>query len=263
MPHVGERFRESRSRDEALLVVYLTVGDPIVPFEALARAVVEAGADVLELGVPTEGTRPRGAEVARSFERVGDLPAVRSWEMVGKLRAALPETPLLQLVYPATTADLGVSPLLAEAAAAGLDGLVLTDPSNAPSIGRVLDRGLSAIPLITSSTEPARAARLEAEADVLTYRSLAARTGDPLTPAEAGRLTEAAAGGAGRPFLAGFGLRDEAGVRAVARHAAGVVIGSELYRVLGATGGAPLDRVRDAVTRWKAATVRTSTESRA
>ncbi|WP_410619979.1 tryptophan synthase subunit alpha [Amycolatopsis sp. cmx-8-4] len=260
LDRVGDRLRRAETRGERLLVVYLTLGDPVTgspadPLE-LAEAVVAAGADVLEFGIPTAGTRPRGADIAASFDRARSCAPERAWELVGELRTRLPQVPLLALVYPSTVTDLGADRLLEWSDKSELDGLVLTDPAGRLTADRVAAAGLSAVPLLTAATGPARRRELEDAARHFTYQALAERTGVRLDPVEAGRFAEAAAREATKPFLGGFGLRDEHDIRAVAPHVAGVVVGSELYRGLART--APAARVAaagDTVRRWKAATI--------
>jgi tryptophan synthase alpha chain len=260
LDRLGDSLAAAGARRERLLVVYLTLGDPLT--DSLERTVAAAGADVLEFGIPTPGTRPRGADIAASFDRARECPPERIWDTVRELRAGLPRTPLLALVYPPTVADLGAERLLELATESGVDGLVLTDPDGALTAGHVAATGLSAVPLVAPGTDLARRRRLEDAARHLTYQALAERTGVRLDPARVGEFAEAAASGATKPFLAGFGIRDEHDIRAVAPHAAGVVIGSELYR--GLAGTEPARRVawtRAAVRRWKAATVLPATRS--
>lgn len=248
---IGDRLRAV----DRLLVVYLTLGDPLSDLE-LALAAADAGADVLELGIPTPGTRPRGADIAASFDRARQCTPGTAWALVRELRIRLPRLPLLALVYPSTVTDLGADRLLGQGIDSGLDGLVLTDPDGPLTAARVATTELSAIPLITTATGPARRRRLEDTARHLTYQALADRTGARLDPEQVGRFAETAASGATKPFLGGFGIRDEHDIRAVAPHAAGVVIGSELYR--GLSGVEPAARVawaEAAVRRWRAATV--------
>jgi tryptophan synthase alpha chain len=261
LDRLGARSRAASARQERLLVLYLTLGDPLADPLDLALAAAAAGADVLELGLPTPGTRPRGADIAASFDRAREFPPDRLWALVGELRAALSGTPLLALVYPQTVADVGADRLLDLAAAADLDGLVLTDPDGRLAARRVAAAGLSAVPLVPPGTDPARRRRLEYTARHLTYQALAERTGARLDPARIRRSAQATALGATKPFLAGFGIRDERDIRAAAPYAAGVVIGSELYRGLAAAR--PATRVawtEAAVRRWKAATVLSGTD---
>ncbi|MGW5051308.1 tryptophan synthase subunit alpha [Actinokineospora sp. NPDC004072] len=250
---LGERLSDQGAR---LLVVYLTIGDPLADFAQHAAAAVAAGADAIEFGIPTPRTRPRGADMAASFDRARGCPPERAWEQVRALRAALPGTPLLALLYPQTVADIGADRVLDLAAESEVDGLVLTDPDGPLSPHQAADAGLSAIPLVGPATDPARRRALEAAARHCTYQALAERTGARLDPDRVGGFAAAAAAAATKPFLAGFGIRGAADIRAVAPHAAGVVIGTELQRGLAATD--PPARVawtRAAVRRWKAATV--------
>lgn len=240
-----------------LLVVYLTLGDPLADVVELATAAVDAGADVVELGVPTPGAAPRGADVALSYARARHCPPERSWELARELRARLPRTPLLALLYPHTVADIGADRLLDALALSDVDGAVLTDPNALPP-ARVADAGLSAIPLITPGADSARRRALEDGARHCTYQALADRTGARLDPARAARFAAEAAATATKPFLAGFGIRGAADIRAVAPHAVGVVIGSALLRGLAATDPtAQVEWTRAAVRRWKAATALT------
>jgi tryptophan synthase alpha chain len=262
---LGDRLKSADARHERLLVVYLTVADSLADTRALALAVAAGGADVLELGIPTPHTRPRGADMAASFDRARGCPPDRAFEVVAAIRSELPELPLLALAYPQTVADVGVVRLPQLALRAGLDGVVLTTPDGPLSVGRVAATGLSAVPLVPPDADPAQRRRWEESARHLTYRPLAGRTGVRLEPAEAGRTVATAARSATKPFLAGFGIRDMADIRAVARYAAGVVIGSQLYRCL-ADLADPAESSRVAlaettVRRWKTATVLADTDT--
>ncbi|HEY3606530.1 MAG TPA: tryptophan synthase subunit alpha [Pseudonocardiaceae bacterium] len=261
LDRLGDRLAAAGTRGERLLVLYLTLGDPLADSLELAVAAVAAGADVLELGIPTPGTRPRGTDIASSFDRARECSPDRALALVRELRDRLPGTPLLALVYPPTVADIGADRLPELAAAAELDGLVLTDPDGGLTAGQVAAAGLSAIPLVTPGTDPARRRQLEDTARHLTYQTLAERTGVLLDPTQVGRIAETAARTATKPFLAGFGIRDEHDIRAVAPHAGGVVIGSELYRGLAAAQqAARVAWTGTAVRRWKAATVLSRTD---
>lgn len=235
---------------QPLLVVYLTLGDTATPLD-LAREAVDAGADVVELGIPTPSTNPRGAVIRESFARARGVDARGAWRRLRELRAALPTTPLVPLIYPETFADVGVDRLLAESSDAGADALVLTQPR---ALERVQSAGLSAIPVVRPNLAPEEQHALEDAADLLTYRPLAPSTGAQLDPEQARAATAELARTARKPYLVGFGIRTEADVRAVARGAAGVVVGSELIRrVAAAEPARRADVVRAAVRSWKTA----------
>lgn len=249
-----DRLAAARQR---ALAVYLTVGDPLTGDRPdLALAAVDAGADILEFGIPTPNTRPRGTEIARSFERAAGASEDRLWEWLGEFRRAAERTPLLLLVYPETVADLGWDALLPRAAAAGVDALVLARPDGPGDLERVAAAGLGAVPGITPAADPEQVRRLESAATHLTYRNLADRTGADLDLDAATRLTRRLGATAGLPFLVGFGIRHERQIRALAADAAGVVVGSRLIDVLSRADRA--DRpaaLRQHIGRWKAATI--------
>jgi tryptophan synthase alpha chain len=133
-------------------VAYLTVGDPLTAGADVAGELVAGGVDVLELGIPTPNTAPRGEQVRDSFTRAAGHEPSRTWAAIRALRDALPSTPLLGLVYPQTVTDLGWDRLVSEAADAGVDGLVLTDPASVDKPEEVAEAGLSCVPLIRPDT---------------------------------------------------------------------------------------------------------------
>lgn len=254
---LGERLEAARAEGSSLLVIYLTLGDPLTTSGwSLAVAAARAGADVFEVGIPTPTTAPRGATVAESFRRAADCSPERALEMMRELGAALPEVPLVPLIYPQTIADLGRDRWISRVTGAGADAVVLTSPADAGEVKDVVSAGLSVIPVIGKGDGPHEQA-LEAAADRLTYRTMASVTGARLEPAEAGRRAAALAARAAKPFLAGFGISNEDEIRAVSRHAAGVVVGSELHRLLiDAADEDRIARTRAAIAAWKAATWR-------
>jgi tryptophan synthase alpha chain len=237
-------------------VVYLTLGDPLTSGPPdLAPVIARAGVDVLELGIPTPGVRPRGAAIGASFERARGIGLARVWAELGELRRRLPSTPLVLLTYPETVADIGWARLLAESVRLGVDGMVLTEPT-AETLGEVSAAGLNAIPLIRPTTDRDTAGQLEHCATDLTYRALAAGTGATLDREVVARLTAELAADSVKPFIVGFGMRNERDIRTVAPHVAGVVIGSEFLIRISAV--AANDRARYAerlIQRWKSAMV--------
>jgi tryptophan synthase alpha chain len=250
----GNRLRAAVDRAvgarDPMLVIYATLGDPLTsePPDLLATAVA-AGADVLEVGLPTPSTQPRGAEIRASVERARAAGARGVWELCGDLRATAPESVIVCLVYPQTIADLGMADLIDGAQGAGIDGLVLVAPEPVDVVQEVAAAGLGAIPVITPDDGAARQAELEALATPLTYRTLASRTGDPLDLEAARRSVVSLQASTRKPFWVGFGIRSSSHISALAPHAAGVVIGSELLRVL---RDEPVEQRE--VKAWKAAT---------
>jgi tryptophan synthase alpha chain len=260
---LGERLRQARRTSERLLVAYLTVADPLASGPPrLAPVLARSGADVLELGLPTPSTRPAGAEIAESFRRAGTIRYADLWRRISELRRDLPDTPLLALCYPETATDIGWSDLLGESARAGIDGIVLTAPT-VQDMERVIAGGVHAIPLIRQTIDGAAVQALEKRASCLTYRPLGARTGEPLDLNSAVRAASALQSTATKPFLVGFGIRNSSEIAAIAPYAAGVVVGSELLRLI--REAASVDRApraAEATRAWKAALGPTAGEAR-
>jgi tryptophan synthase alpha chain len=180
------------------------------------------------------------------------------WQQLTQVRRRLPDTPVVLLVYPETVADLGWPDLIAGSLGTGVDGLVLTGAGTG-ELERVAAAGLSAIPLVRPGTPRSEADRLERVAAHLTYRPLAGRTGDPLDLSAAARAVAELAATAVRPFLVGFGIRSPQEVRRLARHAAGVVVGSHLLQVVGA---AEADRRAEVLRRYLGAIKAATTVAR-
>jgi tryptophan synthase alpha chain len=251
---LGERLRQAQQAGGGLLMVYLTLADPLTSGPPhLAEALTRSGADVLELGLPTPSTQPRGAEVAASFRRARDNGRSDPWREIAEVRAAVPDTPLVLLCYPATISDLGWPTLLHRVAASGVDGMVLTDPKSG-CLADLTASGIHAIPLISAAHRDNAAHRLEELASCLTYRSLAARTGGQIDANAAARAAAQLAARAAKPFVVGFGIRKAYEVAMLAPHAAGVVIGSELLRLIAAARSRERTAAASAAVRsWKAA----------
>jgi len=253
---LGRRLRNDRPVRDRLLTVYLTVADPVTAGPPdLAPVIARAGADVLELGIPTPSTRPRGAEVAASFDRARVADLVEVWTRLRELRRTLPNTPLILLIYQETISDIGWPQLLHESAQAGVDGMVLTQPSDL-DLARVAAAGLHAIPLIRPTVGSGERKRLEDLSSGLTYRNLAGRTGEALDADSAADLAGHLAADATKPFLVGFGIRYKREINALAPHVAGVVIGSEFLRLISRTRpDRRAARAAELVGGWKSATV--------
>jgi tryptophan synthase alpha chain len=249
---LGDEVRRTSNSGRRMLVVFATLGDPLT--EDLLAHVVTAGADGLELGLPTSRTRPGGTEIRRSFERAVQHARRDVWYQLHEIRERLPDTVLLPLVYPETVLDLGLDRILGESKSTEMDGLVLVQPSARGLLDRVAQSGLSAVPVIKPALDARVEARLEAAAPHLTYRVLATRTGAPLGLAGARAAAAILRARARRACLVGFGIRTESEIRVLAPEVTGFVIGSEFLRVLrNAKPGRRHDVLARRIQAWKAA----------
>ncbi|MBI3403894.1 MAG: tryptophan synthase subunit alpha [Acidobacteria bacterium] len=126
---ISQRFAELRQRGELGLVAYVTAGDPsIASTESAVLAMAEAGADVIELGVPFSDPVADGPVIQRASERAlhGGTSLASVIELVKRLRAKT-QVPLVVFSYFNPVLQYGTETFANAAAAAGADGVLITD----------------------------------------------------------------------------------------------------------------------------------------
>ena len=177
---ITRRFDDLRRAGDLGLVAYLTAGDPTLEAtERLVAALAEAGADVVELGVPFSDPLADGPTIQRASER-----ALRSGTtlagvlgLVRKLRQKT-EVPLVLFSYFNPVLQMGLSTFADEAAAVGADGVLITDltPEEAGEYRHaVASRGLDTIFLAAPTSTDARLVRIAESSTGFLY--LVSRTG--------------------------------------------------------------------------------------
>lgn len=245
-------FRSLAEAKRTALVAYITVGDPALEdSEACALAAFEAGADVLELGVPFSDPTADGPTIAEaSYRALHHGGSVRATlELAKKLRAKT-EKPLVLFSYYNPLLAFGDAALPVAAKAAGIDGLLVVDlpPEEGAELrASAAAQGLCMIPLLapTSDRERERLALADASGFVY-YVSMTGVTGSSTLDAkDAGEAAQALKGRAkGLPLVVGFGIDTPAKAREVADFGVdGVVVGSQLVRTI-AQGRDTGDRVQ-------------------
>ncbi len=224
------------------LVIYLTVGDPdLATTRAIALAAIDAGADVLELGVPFSDPVADGPVIQRASER-----AVRNGTTLAdvlalarELRAARPATGLVIFSYFNPILRYGLERFCADAKAAGVDGVLATDLTIEEAEGPYLDA------LHTAGLAPIFLAAPTSTDDRLRRIGQAARGGFVYAISRVGitgaqqQLAEEARGLVTRlrrytdlPIALGFGISSPAHVAAVAEFADAAVIGSAVVHII-------------------------------
>jgi tryptophan synthase alpha chain len=244
MSRLGARFARLRADGRKALVPFITAGDPSRESTvAVMHALVAAGADLIELGVPFSDPMADGPVIQRSSERaLGRGVGSRDvFAFVREFRRQDEHTPVVLMGYLNPVEMRGAAGYAAEAGAAGVDGMLLVDlppEEAAPTRAALNAAGLDLISLAAPTTSEARLPRLAGEAQgYLYYVSFAGVTGASITDAgEVGercaRLRELAS----VPVLIGFGIKDAASAAAMAPLADGIVVGSALVEALsGAT----------------------------
>lgn len=240
MNRVDTRFAALKSTARKALVPFVTAGDPSLESTVpVMHALVAAGADILELGVPFSEPMADGPVIQRSSERALTRGAGLSFvlECVRRFRECDDETPVVLMGYLNPVEIRGYAVFAGQAAAAGVDGVLLVDlpPEEAGELRAAFaPYGLALILLAAPTTSDARLQALCREAQgYLYYVSFAGVTGaDRLDTGAAGTRLQAIRALSPVPVVAGFGIRDPSSAAAMAADADGVVVGSALVAAL-------------------------------
>ena len=248
MTRPQQAFAAANAQGRPARVLFMPCGFPTkaASLEAM-ETLVSGGADVLELGVPFSDPIAEGAVIqAASQQALKDGVNLKDiLALAAELRARHPALGLVLFSYFNPLLAYGPERLCADAAKAGIDGLLVVDvPYEEQDEFKplVTAAGLSWIPLISPATTPERAAKIIEGCDgfvyVITVRGI---TGErkALPPELADRLAALRAVTA-LPLAAGFGISDAATAAEIGRHAQGIVVGSAAVRALSEGGTAGL-----------------------
>jgi len=239
---IADCFARARAQRRKLLVVYLTACDPDLETSRRAiQAAIDAGADIVELGVPWSDPSADGpviqAAMLRALRAGGGIK--RALELCRGLRTANPEVPLILFGYANPIVVIGPEPFARQARDAGADGVLCVDypPDEDGELVTALGRQrLDFIPLLAPTSTPARIAAAAAVASgFIYYVSLTGITGVKLADvADPRRRVEEirAATGGKIPVVVGFGIKTPADARSVAAFADGVVVGSAAVSIV-------------------------------
>jgi tryptophan synthase alpha chain len=246
MSRFEKKFAQLRAVGRKALIPFVTAGDPSLEATVpVMHALVEAGADAIELGVAFSDPMADGPVIQRSSERALARGAGTDYvlDCVRGFRERDGDTPVVLMGYLNPVEIRGASRFAAEAVAAGVDGVLLVDlpPEEAAEFQRPFNEaGLALVMLASPTTSPERAAMLSANAQgYLYYVSYAGVTGaDRLDTGHAGRRLQELRRDARVPVVAGFGIKDAASAAAMASDADGVVVGSALVSALADAPGA-------------------------
>ena len=246
MSRFEKTFARLRAGGSKALIPFFTAGDPSLEATVpVMHALVEAGADVIELGVAFSDPMADGPVIQRSSERALARGAGTGYvfDSVRAFRQRDADTPVVLMGYLNPVEIRGAARFASEAVAAGVDGVLLVDlpPEEAGEFQQAFDAaGLALVMLASPTTSPARAAMLSANAQgYLYYVSYAGVTGaDRLDTQVAGRRLQQLRTAAKVPVVAGFGIKDAASAAAMATDADGVVVGSALVSTLSEATGA-------------------------
>jgi tryptophan synthase alpha chain len=238
---IAAAFERARGEGRAALMPYLVGGFPdLDTSRAVATAYADAGADLIELGVPYADPLADGpvihAAASAALRSGATLAGVLS--ICRELSPRLPVLPMVYANMALSRGAEGFADLLAEAGAAGaiIPDLPPGEDDRLPAALR--ERGLALIPFVAPTTPPRRRLRLLGGAEGFVYVvSLTGVTGErEALPAELSELVAAVRAEAGIPAAVGFGIGSPECAAEVGRIADGVIIGSRLVRAVAEAG---------------------------
>ena len=243
---IGDAFTCARDGGRAALIPYVVAGYPDADGSfAAACAAIDAGADLLEVGLPYSDPLADGATLQRASQGALANGATfdRSLALVGRIAAARPGVPLVPMGYANQLIGGGDgrdrARALADAGAAGVIVADLTPDEGEPFEAVAVEAGLAVVYLVAPTTGAARRAAVAARSGGFLYcvslvGVTGARTSLPTTVAKLVREVTAASP---VPVAVGFGVSRPAHVRAIVRAGAdGVIVASALVDALGDDG---------------------------
>ncbi|MFP4275776.1 MAG: tryptophan synthase subunit alpha [Paracoccaceae bacterium] len=253
MTRIDAKFAELEAAGRKAFVAYVMAGDPDHETSLeIIRGLPGAGVDIIEMGMPFTDPMADGPTIQRAGQRAleGGQTLERTLDMVRAFRAQDDTTPIVMMGYYNPIYSRGVARFLADAKAAGIDGLIVVDlpPEEDEELCLPAQRaGLNFIRLATPTTDDRRLPRvLQSSSGFVYYVSITGITG--AAEAQAGEVGPEVARIKARtdlPVVVGFGIRAPEGARAIASVADGVVVGSAIVGRI--AEGRPVSEVLDFV----------------
>ena len=249
MSRISSTYQALKQQNRKALVTFVTAGDPdpqVTP--DIMQTLVRHGADLIELGVPFSDPMADGPVIQRANERALEQGVALAdvLEMVEQFRRQDSQTPVILMGYLNPVEIFGYEEFAAQAAAAGVDGVIIVDmpPEEAAALNRHLRaRGIDQIFLVTPNTTERRIETIAGIASgFLYYVSVKGTTGgkqaDALEVSEKLRLVRSKTA---LPVAVGFGIKDAGTAARLAGHCDAVVIGSALVETIHAAATAGAD----------------------
>lgn len=247
MNRLAARFSTLQSRHSKALVTFITAGDPdLSATEEMIYLLEEAGADIIELGVPFSDPMADGPTIQLSSERAlaSGTTLHGILEVVKKVRART-RIPIILMGYLNPVHAYGYESFCRDAAEAGIDGVLLVDMPPEESQELIVPArryGLDVIFLLTPTSDAARISVVDKlGSGFVYYVTVTGVTGarssvsDTLEQ-ELSRVTQAVS----LPIMAGFGISTPEQAAEVGRLADGVVVGSAIVKLFERYGGEEL-----------------------
>lgn len=244
MSRITSCMQQLKATNRKALIPYIVAGDPDAATTLAAlQAMVKAGADILEIGVPFSDPMAEGPTIQKGHERAleSGMSLRKVLALVQTFRKTDDKTPIVLMGYANPIERMGYAAFADAASAAGVDGLLTVDipPEEAHELNAELKRvGIDNIFLLAPTTTDARAKQIcELATGYLYYVSLKGVTGaGNLDTAEVRQKLAQFRSYTSLPLCVGFGIKDAESARAVSETADGVVVGSVLVNAMAESG---------------------------
>ena len=245
MSRIAQRFAKLKRANRAAFIPFITAGDPDAETTAaLLEKLPEAGADLIELGIPFSDPMADGpaiqASSLRALQAGMTLPKVI--ELVRRFRKADNSTPIILMGYYNPIHAYGTARFAKDAAEAGVDGVITVDlPPEEDSVLRIpaTAQGMDIVRLATPTTDDERLKSVvNGASGFLYYVSIAGVTGTKsFAEGEVRAAVERLKAASGLPCAVGFGIKTPKQAAAVASFADGAVVGSAIVDRIAALNG--------------------------
>ena len=240
MSRLATRFTKLNGDHRKALVAYIVAGDPMPGTTVdLMHGIVEAGVDVIELGVPFTDPEAEGPVIQAAHERAlrHSISLGDTLEMVREFRERDSTTPVVLMGYLNPVERMGYQSFAEAAGNVGVDGLITVNlpPEEAGALTVTLDdHGVDPIYLLAPTTTELRAAKIcAASRGFVYYVSLKGTTGaGGLDVDEVRSRVELLKAHTELPLMVGFGIKDGATAAPIAAVADGVVVGSAIVELM-------------------------------
>lgn len=256
MSNIAKAFEHKKA-----FIPFITCGDPSLEVsEALVLAMAEAGADLIELGIPFSDPTAEGPVIQAASQRAldGGVTTDGIFEMVARLREKT-TIPMVFMTYANVVFSYGTERFVSRAAALGMDGLILPDVpfEEKEEFDQICKAyGMDLISLIApTSWERIAAIASEASGFVYCVSSLGVTGVRSKITTDIGQMTALVKKNKDIPCAVGFGISTPQQAREISRSCDGIIVGSAIVRLCGQYGRDCVPYVAEYVREMKAAMV--------
>jgi tryptophan synthase alpha chain len=253
MSRLQSTFQQLKARNERALVPFVTCGDPdLATTQELIGAYIEAGADIVEIGIPFTDPLADGPTIQRASERAlaAGTTMDHALNLIAKVREKYSDTPLVPMTYVNPVYQIGYDKFAARCAEVGADGVIISDlPPEAGSnwIAAAAKHDVGTVFLIAPTSDEQRVQSVAASTTGFIYA--VARMGvtgaKSDVPPEIGELIRRVRAHTATPICAGFGFSSPQQIRSTCASSDvdGIVVASALIDKIESTPGSTTERV--------------------